>query len=65
MAKLLYRLGHFCVRRCRLVLLGWVAVLAVVGIWSNAAGGTTNDKLSIPGTESQDAADLLAARFPA
>ena len=65
MAKLLYRLGHFCVRRRRLVLLGWVAVLAVVGIWSNAAGGTVNDKLSIPGTESQDAADLLAARFPA
>ena len=65
MAKLLYRLGHWCVRRRRMVLLFWVALLVGVGVWSQAAGGTTSETISIPGTESQDAADLLAERFPA
>ena len=65
MAKLLYRLGHLCVRRRRTVLAAWVGLLLVVGVWSAQAGGETTDQLSIPGTESQDAADLLAERFPA
>ncbi len=65
MAKLLYRLGHWCVRRRRTVLLSWVALLIGVAVWSNAANGQTSDSLTIPGTESQDAADLLAERFPA
>ena len=65
MALLLYRLGHWCVRRRRFVLVAWVALLVVIGVWSNAAGGTTSETLSIPGTESQDAADLLDERFPA
>ena len=62
MAKLLYRLGQFSSDDVDLYSLDGLQLLAVVGIWSNAAGGTVNDKLSIPGTESQDAADLLAER---
>lgn len=65
MAKLLYRLGHWCVRRRRTVLTVWVLLLVAVGIWSNAANGKTNEVLTIPGTESQSAADLLGERFPA
>ncbi|MEQ1872130.1 MAG: MMPL family transporter [Ilumatobacteraceae bacterium] len=65
MAKLLYRLGHSCVRRRRTVLAAWIILLVGVGIWSNAANGKTSEVLTIPGTESQSAADLLSERFPA
>ena len=65
MATLLYRLGHLCVRRRRLVLAAWIVVLVGVAIWSVAAQGTTTEALSIPGTESQAAQDLLSQRFPA
>ena len=65
MALLLYHLGHWCVRRRRYVLVAWLALLVVVALWAKAANGTTTDALSIPGTESQRAADLLGERFPA
>ncbi|MGD9792608.1 MAG: MMPL family transporter [Acidimicrobiia bacterium] len=65
MAMLLYRVGHFAVRRRRYVLLAWIALLVGVGSWSVAAGGQTSEKLTLPGTESQDAFDLLDDRFPA
>ena len=65
MALLLYRLGHWCVRRRRYVLVAWLTLLVVVALWAKAANGTTTDALSIPGTESQRAADLLGERFPA
>src|SRR3546814_11631176 len=65
MASFLYRLGHLSVRRRRWVVLIWVGLLVGVGAASTAAGGTTNDSISLPGTESQDAIDLLAERFPA
>jgi len=65
MATFLYRLGHLAVRRRWAVLLTWLAVLVGVGAWSVAAGGQTSEKLTLPGTESQDAYDMLAERFPA
>src|SRR3546814_17408064 len=65
MASFLYRLGHLSVRRRRWVVLIWVGLLVGVGAASTAAGGTTNDSISLPGTESQDAIDLLDERFPA
>ena len=65
MATLLYGLGHFCVRRRRLVLAAWIVLLVGVAIWSVAAKGATTEALSIPGTESQAAQDLLSQRFPA
>jgi RND superfamily putative drug exporter len=65
MANLLYRLGHFSVRRRRLVVLVWVALLIAMGAASQAAGGKTNDNLTLPGTESQQAFDMLDERFPA
>lgn len=64
MATFLYRLGHFSVRRRRWVVLVWVLLLIGSAAAAGAAGGTTNDQLVLPGTESQDAFDLLDERFP-
>jgi len=64
MTGVLYRLAHFSVRR-RFVVLGlWlVAVIALVAI-SHGLGETTNDNLSLPGTDSQRATDALKQSFP-
>ena len=64
MATFLYRLGHLSVRRRRYVLLVWIALFVGAGVWSAEAGGQTNDELTLPGTESQEAFDLLDERFP-
>ncbi len=65
MASLLYRLGHLAVRHRRVVLGIWLALLVGVGALSVAFGGETSDELTLPGTESQQAFDLLEAKFPA
>ncbi|MDX3310042.1 MMPL family transporter [Streptomyces sp. ME08-AFT2] len=64
MATFLYRLGRFAFRRRRLVLMLWIAVLAVVGIGSASVSGKTSDQFTIPGTQSQKALDLLDKEFP-
>ena len=60
----LYRLGRFCTRRWPVVLAAWVVVFAGVGIWAGAAGQEVDDNLTLPGTDSQNATDLLKDRFP-
>ncbi|MFJ5264705.1 MMPL family transporter [Streptomyces sp. NPDC088387] len=64
MATFLYRLGRYSFRRRRLVLMLWIAVLAVVGIGASSVSGSTSDDFSIPGTQSQQATDLLKKEFP-
>jgi uncharacterized membrane protein YdfJ with MMPL/SSD domain len=65
MAKYLYRLGGWSFRRRGRVVALWGAVLiAVIGA-AVAFGGTTNDKFTVPGTESQEAQELLEERYPA
>ncbi|MFF7734451.1 MMPL family transporter [Streptomyces sp. NPDC007984] len=64
MATFLYRLGKLAFRRRRLVVMLWLAALAVVGIGSASVSGTPSDQFSIPGTESQKALDLLDKEFP-
>ena len=65
MADILYRLGHFAVRRRRAMVAVWLlALIGAIGL-NGALGGTTSDKFEIPGTESQQAFDLLDAKFPA
>lgn len=64
MATWLYRLGHLCVRRRRWVLAAWVVLLVGIGVASVALGGETTDEFTLPGTESQEAFDLLEERFP-
>src|SRR3954470_262652 len=64
MATFLYRLGRFSFRRRRLVLMLWIAVLAVVGIGAMNVSTSTSDSFSLPGTQSQKALDLLEKGFP-
>jgi RND superfamily putative drug exporter len=64
MATYLYRLGAWAFRRRRTVAAGWALVLAAVLASAFAFGGTTNDKFTVPGTESQEAQELLEQRYP-
>jgi RND superfamily putative drug exporter len=65
MSTFLYRLGKFAVRHRKAMLFGWLGLFVLIAVSSVAASGETNDEFSIPGTESQDAFDLLDERFPA
>ena len=65
MSNYLYRLAHFAFRRRRLVLAAWlVTAIAAIAI-ATASGGKTNDNFTIPGTEAQNAAEVLSAKLPA
>jgi RND superfamily putative drug exporter len=65
MSKHLYRLGRFSVRRRRWVVAAWVLAVLALGVVGRAAGGELQDKFAIPGTEAQQATDLLHDTFPA
>src|SRR5215467_8064054 len=63
MARFLYRVGRFCAAHALVVLLAWVVLaVVVVGLKSQVGGITSNDQ-TLPGTQSQQASDLLAAKF--
>jgi len=64
MAKFLYRVGRFCAAHALVVLLAWILLAAVVvGLKSQLGSLTSNDQ-TLPGTQSQQASDLLATYFP-
>lgn len=64
MSTALHHLGRMAFRRRRTVLALWLVVL--VGAFAAAAtlSGSTTDADTMPGTESQQAADLLDERLP-
>jgi RND superfamily putative drug exporter len=64
MATLLFHLGRMAFRRRKAVLALWLVVL--VGAFAAAAtlSGSTTDSATMPGTESQQAVDLLEERLP-
>ncbi|MEV4641044.1 MMPL family transporter [Actinoplanes sp. NPDC049548] len=64
MATYLYRLGRFSFRRRALVLTMWLALIAALGVGAATLSGPTSESFSIPGTEAQQAQDLLTERFP-
>ncbi|PXY19521.1 MMPL family transporter [Prauserella muralis] len=64
MATYLYRLGRLAFRRRGLVLSLWLALLVAAGAGAATLSGPTSDAFSMPGTESQQAFDLLDERFP-
>ncbi|MGO4692395.1 MMPL family transporter [Glaciibacter sp. 2TAF33] len=64
MAILLQRIGRFAFRRAWLVIGIWVVVLGGILGGGFALGGQTQESFAIPGTESQDSIDKLAAVFP-
>ncbi len=64
MTGILYGLAKYCVRH-RFVTIGvWLLVTIVLVGVSHRLGENTNDDLSLPGTDSQHAADTLTHSFP-
>lgn len=64
MASFLDPLGRFSFRRRRAVVALWLGVLVLVGWASSSTAEPTVSSFSIPGTEAQEAVDLLEERFP-
>ncbi|MFE2179487.1 MMPL family transporter [Streptomyces sp. NPDC059455] len=64
MATYLYRLGRWAFRRRRLVGGLWLGVLVLAIAAAGVAPEGKEEDLSMPGTESQKAFDLLDERFP-
>ncbi|MEX2253052.1 MAG: MMPL family transporter [Thermoleophilaceae bacterium] len=65
MTGLLYRLGRFCGRHHYPVIAVWLVVVVGLAVAANAAGQKTSDNLTLPGTDSTKAQDLLQAKIPA
>ncbi|MDO8211297.1 MMPL family transporter [Conexibacter sp. CPCC 206217] len=63
MTGFLYRLGGFCARHRKLVLIGWLVVAVGLGTLAGRLGTETNDNASLPGTGSQYAANVLDRDF--
>ena len=65
MANRLFRLGGWAFEHRKRVVALWALVLVGVIAAAAAFGGKTNDKFSVPGTESQEAQELLEQKYPA
>ena len=64
MTGVLYRLARFSVRHRFAVLAAWILLaVALVGV-SHRLGDNTNDNVTLPGSNSQQAADTLSKSFP-
>jgi membrane protein YdfJ len=63
-ATYLYRLGGWAFVHRRTVVGAWVLVLVAFAAAAVAFKGPTNDQFSVPGTQSQEAQDLLHEKFP-
>lgn len=63
MARLLSSLGRFSFRRRRIVTLIWMVVVASFVLGAGTLSGSTSDDFALPGTEAQEAGDLVAERF--
>ena len=64
MATILYRIGRWAFRRRRLVGGLWLGALVLAVAAAAMAPAGEDEDLSMPGTESQKAFDLLDERFP-
>jgi putative drug exporter of the RND superfamily len=56
---MLQQLARACYRQRRLVVLAWIGILVAATAVSSAFGGELRNDLSLPGSESQAASDLL------
>ena len=64
MSSLLYRIGQACFRHRRVVLAVWIVVIAGLAVLAVSVKQPTTDSFTIPGTESQQALNLLDQKFP-
>jgi putative drug exporter of the RND superfamily len=65
MSTYLYRLAQLAFRRRRVVLAIWLAAAVAAIAIAQASGGKTNDNFTIPGTEAQNASNVLSRKLPA
>lgn len=65
MALWLYKLGRFSAHRAWLVISAWVVIVGMVGGAVALFMGPMSNNFQIPGTETQQMADKLAAEIPA
>ncbi|MCF8546974.1 MAG: MMPL family transporter [Microbacteriaceae bacterium] len=63
MSQFLYRLGQFATRRAWLVIVGWIAVIGIVGGVAATAGGTFSTAMTINGTDAQTTIETLETNF--
>src|SRR5690242_10938493 len=64
MTGVLYRLARFSVRHRFAVLALWILMAVALVAVSHHLGDNTNDSVTLPGTNSQQAADALSKSFP-
>ncbi|OKJ52376.1 hypothetical protein AMK27_31740 [Streptomyces sp. CB02009] len=64
MATFLSKLGRLAFRRKGVTLLLWLLVFVGMGVAASSAPAPPADTFSMPGTESQEAFDLLTEKFP-
>ncbi|WP_309030501.1 MMPL family transporter [Streptomyces alfalfae] len=64
MAAFLFKTGTFSFRWRWLVTVLWAGLLVGAGVFASRAGAAPPNDFSIPGTEAQQAYDLLEERFP-
>jgi putative drug exporter of the RND superfamily len=64
MSRTLYRIGHFAGRHPWRVLAAWVLVAVTAVMLNMSLGGPPDESFTIPGAESQTAADAIQDRFP-
>ena len=57
-------MARWCFQRRAWVLVGWLALLAVLGVTGRTAGSAYSDPLTLPGTGSTTALNLLEQAFP-
>jgi RND superfamily putative drug exporter len=60
----LYRVGGFCSRHHWPVIGVWIAAVIAIALIANAAGEKTSDNLTLPGTGSTNAQNLLKDHLP-
>ncbi len=60
----LYRIGGLCSKHYKLVMAAWVVVALGLALAGRAVGDRTSDNLTLPGTGSTQATDLLQAHLP-
>ncbi|MGB3735032.1 MAG: MMPL family transporter [Ilumatobacter sp.] len=65
MSTFFYKLGRFAVQHRKAMLATWLGLFIAIAVGSQVANTETSDAFTIPGTESQEAFDLLDERFPA
>ena len=61
MSQSLYRLGHLAARRPWVVIGSWLVLAVVVVGASGAFGHRLKDSMQVPGLDSQQASELMAA----